>query len=173
MAQSNLAHLSCHHMNRFKIGNVVCTHKLPIKINDFWVIHWVGGSEPIHVNMQVILAKTSIQMIKFEKRKKKGKKVPHWKKNAHVHHLMYIIFMCHHTIGCWGDPKFWQKKKKKKRSTWTLNPKPTTKKDLLPKGCQSKPHLGESNITLPSTPPQGIQLLWECEPGDDDHVMVL
>jgi hypothetical protein len=35
MAQSNLAHLSCHHMNRFKIGNVVCTHKLPIKINDF------------------------------------------------------------------------------------------------------------------------------------------
>jgi hypothetical protein len=79
----------------------------------FWVIHGVGGSEPIHLNMQIIFERTSIQMIKFEKRKKgKKKKVPHWKKNAHLHHLMYIIFMCHLTIGCWGDLKFWPKKKR-------------------------------------------------------------
>lgn len=160
MAQSNVAHLTCCHMNRFTIGNFVCTHKLPIKINDFWVIHWVGGSEPIHVNMQIILERTSIQMIKFEKRKKKRKKGTTLEKECTSASLdvHYFHVSSHYRL---------------LRSTWTHNPQPTTKKGRLPKGCQSKPHLGESNITLPSAaPPQGIQLLWECEPGDD-HVMVL
>jgi hypothetical protein len=103
----------------------------------------VGGSEPIHLNMQIIFERTSIQMIKFEKRKKKRKKGTTLEKECTSASLDVHYFHVSSHYRLLRRPEILTKKK---RSTSTQ-----PKKVYFLKDAKVSPNW-ESNITLPLSP---------------------